>query len=192
MIYCLKCNALLDTASLNVPLFVKCHNCSAPNQSWIFPCAVTDAPGRAAPENLFIRDDAGCFYHPSKQAAASCDACGRFLCALCDIEMEGKHICFNCMAAGKEKKTMKNLENHRVLYDALAIRLAVFPVLIFWFLTFISAPVTLFISIRHWNSPSSIVPRKKKLRFVIAILLSLIQIIGWGVLIFYLIENNRW
>ncbi len=191
MISCLKCRALLDTASLNTSWFTACPRCNAPNQAWIFPSALADTPKTVESRDLIIEDDAGCFYHPSKQAVVTCGFCGRFLCALCDIDMEGNHICFTCMAAGKEKKTLVPLENYRMLYDALAVRLAIFPVIFFWFITFMTAPVAIFLSIRHWHSPSSIVPRKKKLWFIIAIILSLIQVAGWGVLVFF-IMGKKW
>lgn len=192
MIYCGKCHALLEFDRFNTGLFAACPACHAPNQVWLFPAAAAEAENAPRPENLIVRDDAGCFYHPSKQAVAACESCGRFLCSLCDVEMDGKHICFTCMSAGREKKTIQKLETHRFLYDALAVRIAFLPVIPFlWFLSFIAAPVALFISIRHWNSPSSIVPRKKKLRFAVAILLSLIQIAGWIGFIYFLITRKR-
>ncbi len=193
MIYCPKCNALIQTAGLNSGSFLPCPVCQTQNQTWLFPEAVNDTEAVRESENLMIRDDAGCFYHPTKQAVIACDACGRFLCALCDVEMDGEHICFSCISAGKEKKTIKNLENSRFLYDALAVRLALFPVVLFpfWFFSLITAPAGLYISIRHWNSMSSIVPRRKKLRFVVAILVSAMQIAAWGVLVYFFV-SNKW
>jgi hypothetical protein len=39
-------------------------------------------------------------------------------------------------------------------------------------------------AIRHWNSPSSIIPRRSKLRMTLAILISVIQLVGIGALIY--------
>ena len=45
-------------------------------------------------------------------------------------------------------------------------------------LTILSAPMAIYLSIRHWKSPSSIIPRTK-VRFVAAIGLATLQIGGW-------------
>jgi len=62
------------------------------------------------------------------------------------------------------------------------------PLLIFYF-TIITAPAALFVAIRHWNSPSSIIPRTK-IRFVVAIVIALVELAGWGVGVYFLIQQN--
>jgi hypothetical protein len=132
---------------------------------------------------LKIDIEAGCFYHPQKKAAVHCSACGRFLCALCDVELNGRHFCMSCLESGKSQHKIRNLENERVLYDDIALMVAFFPLLIFY-ITIFTAPAALFIAIKHWKSPSSIIPRTK-IRFVAAILLSVLQIAGWSYGIYY-------
>jgi hypothetical protein len=63
----------------------------------------------------------------------------------------------------------------------MALALATYPLLIFYF-TVITAPMALYITIRHWNAPSSVIPRSKW-RFVVAGLLSVAEIAGWIVLL---------
>jgi hypothetical protein len=111
--------------------------------------------------------------------------CGRFLCALCAVELHGQHLCPNCLETGKEKGKLKSLENHRTLYDAIALRLAIYPMILFffWFFTIITAPIALFVAIRYWNAPSSIVPRTK-IRSIAAIVLASLQILLWILWIF--------
>src|SRR5439155_20845122 len=85
-----------------------------------------------------------------------------------------------CSAYLKVKRTkgkIKNLENRRTLYDSIALSLAVYPMLIFYF-TIITAPMTLYVAIRHWNSPRSLIHRTKA-RYVMAVALAVLQIIGW-------------
>ena len=73
---------------------------------------------------------------------------------------------------GQKKGKLKQLENRRTLYDNIALALSVCPVLI-------TAPIGLYMAIRYWNAPTSIVPRGKW-RFVLAIIFALVQI-GIGI-----------
>jgi len=76
------------------------------------------------------------------------------------------------------------------LYDSLALSLALVPMLIFY-LTFITAPAALFIALRYWNAPRSIVHRSK-IRLIFAIIIASLQIIGWGVgIYFFAVRRNR-
>jgi len=70
----------------------------------------------------------------------------------------------------------------------MALALAAYPLLIFYF-TIITAPAALFVAIRHWNSPSSIIPRTK-IRFVLAIITALMELAGWGVGVYFLIHQT--
>jgi hypothetical protein len=102
---------------------------------------------------------------------------------LCNLELNGQHLCPACLETGKTKGKLKNLENHRTVYDNVALALAIFPLLIFY-LTLITAPLTLYLAIRYWHAPTSIIPRRTKLRLVIAMVLAALQILGWIVLLY--------
>jgi len=145
----------------------------------VFPALFRQlAPGSNA-ETVMVEGESTCFYHPNKKAVLPCEACGRFVCALCDCELHGQHYCPACLEVGRKKGKIKSLENQRTLYDSIALSLTIFPLLIFYF-TIITAPMALYISIRYWNAPRSIIHRTK-IRYVIAIVLAALQIIGWGV-----------
>ncbi|HUN56050.1 MAG TPA: hypothetical protein VMU29_12940 [Smithella sp.] len=73
---------------------------------------------------------------------------------------------------------MKNLETHRTLYDSIALYIAILPLLIFW-ITIITAPVSIYVAIRYWKAPGSIIPRTKA-RFIAAMVISGFQIAGWA------------
>ena len=127
-----------------------------------------------------VEGEASCFYHPQKKALLPCDGCGRFLCALCDCDLNGRHFCPTCLEAGRNKGKIKNLQKGRTLYDSIALSLAVLPVVVLFgiYFTFITAPMALYVAIRYWNAPLGIV-RRTKVRYIVAIILSLIQIAVW-------------
>jgi hypothetical protein len=66
-----------------------------------------------------------------------------------------------------------------VLYDSLALTLALVPLLL-WPFTLITAPAALFIAIRYWRAPGSVVQRTK-VRLILAMFVALAQIVGWGI-----------
>lgn len=164
-----------------------CPACATAVRVEIFPAFFRKMnPGQSG-EAIMVEGESSCFNHPQKKAVRPCDGCGRFLCALCDCELNGRHFCPACLDAGKTKGKIKSLENQRTLYDSIALSLAVYPILIFYF-TIITAPMTLFIAIRHWKSPLGLV-RRSRFRFVIAIILASLQLGGWG--FFFIVLATR-
>jgi hypothetical protein len=140
-------------------------------------------------EAALIETESTCFYHPQKKAHLPCEGCGRFLCALCDCELHGKHYCPACLEVGRTKRKIKSLETERTLYDSLALSLAVIPLVIFY-LTFVTAPAALYIAVRYWNAPRSIVHRSK-IRLVLAIIIASLQIVGWGIAIYFIVAKSH-
>jgi hypothetical protein len=175
-ISCTQCHRPIPAEYYNTPDIVGCPSCQAPIRIDVFP-AFLRALGPGKPGEALIDDQASCFYHPQKRASIPCDHCGRFLCALCDVEWGGKHLCPTCLETGKRKGKIVNLDRHRVLYDSTALRLAILPMIMFW-VTLVTAPLTLYLSVRHWNSPMGIV-RRTKVRFIIAMIISIFQILAW-------------
>jgi hypothetical protein len=187
LVCCTKCKATLLSNVFNLPDFTPCPSCQTPLQIEVFPALFRRFTPGSAGETIIEESDASCFYHPQKKAVVPCEGCGRFLCALCDCELHGQHLCPACLEVGKKKGKIKSLENHRVLYDSTALALAVYPLLIFYF-TIVTAPMALYLAIRHWSTPTSIIHRTK-VRFVVAITLAILEIIGWGVLIVVLVKH---
>jgi hypothetical protein len=131
-----------------------------------------------------VEGESGCFYHPAKRAVAACESCGRFLCALCDLDLNGEHICPACLETGRRKGKLKQLENRRVLYDAVALSLATLPLLFFW-PTIITAPCALYVVVRRWNAPASLV-RRGKWRMVLAAILAILEIAAWIAVVYFI------
>src|SRR5438874_13754528 len=87
-----------------------------------------------------MEGEAGCFYHPQKRAIIPCAACGRFLCALCDVELNDEHLCPVCLETGRKKGKLTQLETKRTLYDSSALILSVLPIICLWPLSIVTAP----------------------------------------------------
>lgn len=180
---CPQCRALLAAEAVNRSGFAPCRRCGALLRVEIFPALFRrPTPGRAG-EALLVEGEASCFYHPDKKAVVPCEACGRFLCALCDCALLGQHLCPACLETGRTKGRIERLENERTLYDHAALSLACYPLLIPYF-TAITAPMALFVALRHWNAPRSLVHRTKW-RLVAAIVIATLEIAGWGVGLYF-------
>jgi len=169
-----------------------CRKCETLQRVEVFPALFREsAPGQSG-EAILIEGESSCFYHPEKRATLPCQNCGRFVCALCDCALHGQHFCPACLEVGRTKGKIKNLENHRTLYDTIALALAVVPIitLFFWFATIITAPAAFFTAIWYWNAPTSIV-RRTKIRYMLAIFLSVVEMAGWFLFIYSLVEPRR-
>jgi hypothetical protein len=75
------------------------------------------------------------------------------------------------------------------LYDNMALTLAMLPAFLIW-PTIFTAPITLYITVRYWRAPSSILPRTR-IRFVIAAAFASLQIGAWTWLVLFLIYRRR-
>jgi len=80
----------------------------------------------------------------------------------------------------------ENVEPQRTMYDSMALAVSTFPMLLFW-PALIGAPWALFLVIRRWNAPSSIVPRTK-IRFVLAALFAVAEI-GFFIFVIYMMTQ---
>jgi hypothetical protein len=185
-IVCYQCNSPLPVSVFNTMEEARCPSCSSHIRVFAYQALWKGAEAGKSAETILDDAEAGCFYHGQKKAVVTCSHCGRFLCALCDVELEGAHYCPPCIESAGKKRRMETLENRRILYDDIALSLVILPMLFFYF-TVLTAPVALYISIRYWNAPGSIIPRSK-LRFVVAICLSILQIAGWILVIYFLLR----
>jgi len=167
--------------------FAPCISCGAMLEVMMFP-SLMNAPDAGTAGKTVIEDsESGCFYHPSRKAEIVCADCGRFLCSLCDMELNGHHLCPACLSAGKKKRTFNHLEDHRFLYDSAALSMALCPMILIW-LPIITAPIALYMVIRYWNAPTSIVRRSPRLRMIIAGLVSVFQILGTALFIYGIVS----
>lgn len=179
---CTKCSTPLSSRYVNVAEPVGCPGCQAPLRAQVFPAFFREIQRGSAGELAIQEGQATCFYHPQKTAHVPCDACGRFICALCDVELHGEHLCPSCVEAGRRKGKIVTLENKRTLHDSVALSLALLPWIV-WPVTIITAPAAIVYSIVMWKKPGSLAPRTK-IRFVLAIVFAVLTLAGWAAVFF--------
>ncbi len=184
---CPRCAAPLTGPLEELNRLERCAQCGAALDTHVFPALFRTVPVGSPAVPIVDQGEAGCFYHPQKRAVSPCDGCGRFLCALCDLELGGTHLCPACLEAGTKSGRLVSLANRRTLYDGAALSLAVWPILL-WPVTLITAPAVLWLVIFRWKSPGSIVGRGK-IRFVLAMTMALLQLAGWGI-VFWVLLNR--
>lgn len=142
----------------------------------LFPAAIRE---EALPvvNPVLEEGQSSCFFHPDIVATTVCEVSGRFICDLCKTEWDGKTVSLTALQNMREKGDLK-LDNKRVIWDDIACGLAVLP-LLFWPATIITAPAALVIAISKWKKGPTSLLRRSRWRYVVAIILSLLQIIGW-------------
>lgn len=200
---CDKCRTVLTGAVVNTVEPVNCPGCHSPLIVEVFPAYFRPPAAGQAAENVLSDEDASCFYHPAKKAVVPCARCGRFLCALCDIELgANRHVCPGCVEAARQDPGGKmDLTGggaatdalgaqRRLLPDQLAITLAVLPLFFLYWLTFITAPIVLYIVIRYWKEPGSVVNPRSRTRLIVAAIFALLELCGW-LAVLYFIYNRR-
>ena len=150
-----------------------CPNCNAPTYIAVFPALTREETGGAA-EATLTGTESTCFFHSTKVAERPCDQCGRFMCRLCDIDFEHRHLCPDCLEKSFAKGEVQQFDQEFTYYDTIALGFAGVSLLIFY-TSIVLAPMAIFIAIRYWKKPLSMAPRGKG-RYVIAIMLSLLSL----------------
>lgn len=182
---CPKCAFPMQDESFPLGGWAQCPACSAELSATIFPAlakpptGVTTASGERADEG-----EAVCFFHPEKRAAATCDRCGRFLCALCDVPFGGRHLCPSCL----DSRKLPELQNRRLIWSRLAFFVGIWPILLLccYYLWIFTGPAAVIIALIGWNKPPSLVHGRMRGRLIVGLLAGLLQIallVGliWGI-----------
>jgi len=178
---CPKCRAALPDALYNRDAFAPCPHCGTAVRCEVFP-ALYAGPRIGRPGELLVdASEASCFFHPEKKAAVACESCGRFLCALCDLDLSGRHICPSCLAAGRKKGALGNLDHFRFSWTGLALLLSTVPFLAYplTLFTFITAPAAIVVAFIGLRKPPSLTGRRRVFSMVLALTFSLAQIVWW-------------
>jgi hypothetical protein len=185
MISCAKCEIPLPFDAQGTSEY--CPNCRRSCVGHRFPAALTttgEIPKHA--ESVIVLGEASCFYHDNKRAVVACDGCGRYLCNHCQADWLGRTLCLGCIHTQREVKGAGEFQSRVTLYDNVALSLLILPFLTLvygFFLVMFTAPVALFLVVKHRNASRGIVPRGRW-RLVLAGALSLFVMLAWvGVIV---------
>ena len=187
-IACGACASPVPAESWNNSIGIRCLGCGGVVEVTAFPAIARTVKG-AAPEAVDSETEASCFFHPESRAAAPCDQCGRFLCHLCEIQIDGRVLCPTCFSANVSSNQIETVITSRTMYDTMTLAVSTFPALLFW-PVLLSAPATLVMVFRYWNKPGSILPRTR-VRFVLAALFAVAEIVGIGLGIWAITQVPR-
>jgi hypothetical protein len=190
---CSHCGSSLPSGAPGIALLARCPGCGAESLVTLFAAFNRSAAPGQAPQRIIEEGKAACFFHPEKLATVPCDGCGRFLCALCDIELHGKHMCPACLEAGQQKGRLPALERRRMRYDQIVWSMVIVPLLppLFFFVPWVTAPCALGLGLWKWNAPPSLIANTR-LRLVLGMALAVLELVGialfwklavWGTLV---------
>ncbi len=136
-----------------------CPSCLKPLSVFVLPGYLRGPTTGRAAEKVTGESEATCFFHASKKAVVPCDECGRFLCALCDVQVDQRHLCPTCLESGRRTGSIGTLERSRTRWDIIAwtVNVGLF--------TCIGAPLValanLIITVLLWRAPASRVVRSR-------------------------------
>lgn len=175
---CLKCQAQMTPPVPGVLTGCSCAACGTWQEQLVFPALFSALkPGRAA-EKVLMEGESACYFHPQKKAAVPCDLCGRFLCALCDLELNGQHLCSGCLSTARNQGKITSLDQKRFIPESAALTLAIVPILI-WPVSLITAPFAALLAIRSFRAPGSLV-ESGRLRGIVALVFAIAEMAGWA------------
>jgi hypothetical protein len=147
--------------SLEIPAdsaWESCPYCQKSLQIRIWP--IVRESSSAVP---VLSDHATCFFHPDKPFQACCRRCGRFVCALCDLQLGADHVCPTCFereradSGGQANKT--ELRYRDVLWDSIAVTMG-WGWILFWPTFVVAIPAVIYLHAKYRNAPRSyLIPR---------------------------------
>lgn len=115
-----------------------------------------------------LSDQARCFFHPDKAFQACCQRCGRFVCALCDLQLGAEHVCPACFERGRGDSGVEagkaEWRYRDVLYDSIAVTVGWGWILI-WPVIVAAIPAVIFLHVKYRKAPRSYVIARSGWRF---------------------------
>jgi hypothetical protein len=156
-VICPSCNG--DVAPVETKTaWQSCPYCQKQLQIRVWSVARQNTNAAAA-----LSDQATCFFHPDKAFQACCQRCGRFVCALCDLQLGSEHVCPSCFERGRAVSGVEASKaewRHRdVLYDSIAVTIG-WGWILFWPLIVAAIPAAIFLHVKYRKAPRSyLIPR---------------------------------
>lgn len=171
---CPKCKRTVPEVYWQGVDVVRCPACESEFEQLRFPALL--AAQRVERATLLGLGEANCYFHAENRAEHACDGCGRYVCAVCRVPVAEKHFCPSCLETRTERRKLP--ENHRILYDRLALVAAFLPI-IMWPITLVTAPAALVFCWFAWKKPGGLAAKWRRTRIGFACGFAILQICGW-------------
>ena len=195
LIKCTRCGTPLNTQRLHGPWqslthawSEACDKCTRVHQVRAYP-AMLRRDAVATGNDLLNAEDATCFYHEDKRAERACSVCGRFVCALCHIEISGRDVCPECIGNTKLRtEHIETTENRRTNYGRLGLTMFAIAFIVPFF-ALIGFPLAIFFAFRSRGKPRPLASSFAG-PMVAGLILTGLQFIGSIVWIFILVAGE--
>ncbi|MDR3456911.1 MAG: hypothetical protein P4N60_05655 [Verrucomicrobiae bacterium] len=168
----------------------QCPACWRPTEVTLFPAFDWPVTAGATAEKVVMDGEATCFYHADHRAHVPCDACGRFLCALCDLDLNGRHFCPQCLELAMTKNTVQALERNRTRWDKVIFALLLVPLFFCYILVPVTSLAALVLIGMKWKAPGSLVSNTR-VRFIVFAVLATLEFVGGSFMWWMVLGRSR-
>lgn len=179
---CPACAAPLDPAEWGHWREASCPRCRTTLHGAIFPAWSRPDSQPAGTSDRAAEGEAVCFFHPANRAALTCDRCGRFLCAICDMPVGARHLCPSCLSSGIGQEKLPEIVPWRFLWAPCAFWLGVGPTILalfMWPMLVVTGATAILVALIGWKRPGSL-PRGRQRGLAIAgLVFGLVQVALW-------------
>lgn len=107
-----KCKAPLDSSIWNRDGHHTCPECSNEVEVLTFPARDLSDSGNGSNSSsarVIDQSESTCYVHQENRAQAVCHECGKFMCSLCEISLEGKSMCPSCLNSARQENPQEHL-----------------------------------------------------------------------------------
>lgn len=175
---CPACRSPKSVGLANEQSETSCIACRHTVTGLLFPRALAPASPPPLPVAAPIPGDAVCFYDPARKATGLCDQCGVLVSDDWSAHWGNRKICLRCLEKLRESGRDSRFESSRLMWDNICLLLSLAVLNPFVpYVAAITAPLALILGLRAWKRPRSLVHRSR-FRLVVALVFSLLQIIG--------------
>lgn len=128
LLTCEHCGGALPAPASGDEWSGACPACGTATLLNVFPRALDGAPVGHQGLARTADDQATCFEHTDRVAEASCEACGRFVCGTCRVDLYDKVYCAPCLERAAENGELPQLLNELERADLSALVFLGLPV----------------------------------------------------------------
>jgi hypothetical protein len=206
IVRCASCYAMIPDRLFREGGVIDCPACARRTRSILLPslykAAVSPTPPK--PPEPPGEGETACFYDPARKATQACDHCGVFVSDAWAAKWGTQTVCLKCLDQLRSKTKDQRYEGSRTLWDNVALGSAVGPYVIALMLsltffglflaviplmfTLVAAPIAIFVALRFWSAPRSLVPRGP-LRLILALVFSGLTLTAWVIGFVMLVES---